>query len=113
MDPRPLREHSLREHSLRGARLSAASLAGADLRGTNFTGADLHDADLSRIRSGMSRGWGTLVVAGSLACSIGIGLVAGICMRELRMLHADPNLRMRTAAWFITTMLLAFLVVGI
>jgi hypothetical protein len=103
----------LREHSLIGAQLPSATLAGSDLRGTDFSGADLHGADLSHIRSGMSRGWTAVVVLASLVFSIGIGLVAGLCTHYLRSLYASDELRLRIAAWFVTAMLLAFIVVGI
>jgi hypothetical protein len=103
----------LRGQSLIGAQLTSAVLAGSDLRGTDFTGADLHDADLSHIRSGMSRSWTALVVLGSFAFSVGIGLVAGISTRYLHSLYASDELRLRIAAWFVMAMLLAFIVAGI
>jgi hypothetical protein len=103
----------LRGRSLIGAQLQAACLAGSDLRGTDFTGADLHDADLSHIRSGMSRGWAALVVSVAFVLSIAIGFVAGICTRYLRGLYGSHELRLRVAAWFVTAMLIAFIVVGI
>jgi hypothetical protein len=109
-------EHStsqLREHSLVGAQLHSACLAGSDLRGTDFTGADLHDADLSHIRSGMSRRWTELVVTAALVFSICIGFVAGICARYLREMYASDELNVRAAAWFVTAMMLVFIVVGI
>jgi hypothetical protein len=103
----------LREQSFVGARLPAASLGGTDLRGADFTGADLHDADLTRIRSGMSRGWTTLVVSAAFVLSVGIGLVAGICSRHLRAMYTSDERRLRLAAWFVTAMLLVFIAVGI
>jgi hypothetical protein len=103
----------LRGHSLVGAQLPSAVLAGSDLRGTDFTGADLRNADLSRIRAGMSRGWTALVVLGSLVFSVGIGVIAGISTHHLRALHASGDLRLRLAGWFVTAMLVAFLLVGI
>jgi hypothetical protein len=109
----PRTASQLRERSLVGAQLPSAALAGSDLRGTDFTSADLHDADLSQIQTGMSRGWTALVVLGSLVVSVGIGVVAGICTRHLRALYASDELRLRLAAWFVTAMMLAFLLVGI
>jgi hypothetical protein len=103
----------LRGHSLVGAQLHAAVLAGLDLRGTDFTGADLHDADLSHVRTGMSRGWTALVVGAALVLSIGIGLIGGLCTHYLRELHSSDELRLRIAAWFVTAMLLVFIIVGI
>jgi hypothetical protein len=104
---------SLRGRSLVGAQLSAVSLAGSDLRGTDFSGADLHGADLSHARSGMSRSWAAIVAAGAFVCSIGIGLAAGVCTRYLHALHSSDERRLRVAAWFVTAMLLVFVVAGI
>ena len=61
----------------------------------------------------MSRGWGALLVAGAFVLSVGIGLVAGIYGRNLRAMYASDELRLRIAAWFVTVMLLAFIVAGI
>jgi hypothetical protein len=103
----------LRGRHLAQASLASASLAGRDLRGADFSGADLRGADLSRIRAGMSRGWTAVLVAGSLALSVGLGAIAGLCARWLHALYAVGSLRDRFVGLFVIGALLAFLIAGI
>lgn len=103
----------VRGRSLAGARLPATSLAGLDVRGTDFTGADLHGADLSRIRSGMSRGWAALLGIGSLVLSVAIGLVTGACARTLKAMYTSGDVRQQMIALFVEATLIVFLVAGI
>jgi hypothetical protein len=103
----------VRRRCLVGARLPSASLAGLDLRGADLTDADLHGADLSRIRSGMSRGWAALLVTGSLLLSIALGVLVGICVRALQSMYASDDVRQRFVALFVVASLLVFLAVGI
>lgn len=104
---------NVRGRSLAGAHLASAHLAGADVRGTDFTGADLHDADLSNIRTGMSRGWATIVFVGSLVLSLALGVLIAVCVRYMTGLLATGDMRHRMAALFVISSLLVFLVAGI
>lgn len=102
-----------RRHSFTGARLSCASLAGSDLRGSDFTAADLHGADLSNIRSGMSRVWTVVVVVGSLALSILLGIAVGFSAVYLRSMYENDDARYQMAALYVGASLAVLLVAGI
>jgi len=108
-----LSSSDVRGRSLAHAQLAAASLTGSDLRGTDLSGADLHGADLSRIRSGMSRGWAAVVFGGSLVLSIGLGVIIGLCVRYLTAMYASTDQRSQIVALFVVSSLLVFLVAGI
>ena len=105
----------LRGRCFIGARLGSVSLHGRDVRGADFTGADLRGADLSQIRAGMSRGWAALLVVGSLALSIALGAVVGICARFLHSMYAaaGDDVRHRLVVVFVVVAVLAFLIAGI
>lgn len=103
----------LRGRRFTGARLSSVSLRGRDVRGADFTGADLRGADLSHIRAGMSRGWAALLVTGSLALSIGLGGVVGLCARFLHTMYAVEDARRRLVVAFVVVAVLVFLIAGI
>ncbi len=111
MTPSP--SAAVRGKSFAGAHLASVRLAGSDLRGADFTGADLHDADLSNIRAGMSRGWATLVFAGSLVLSLALGVLIGVCVRYMTGMLATGDTRHAMAALFVISSLLVFLVAGI
>jgi hypothetical protein len=96
-----------------GASLASASLAGRDLRGADFTGADLRGADLSRIRTGLSRGWAALLVVGSLLLSLALGVAVGLCARSLLSMYASDDVRRKLVVLFVVVSLLVFLVAGI
>ncbi len=103
----------LRGRCFTGARLASASLAGRDVRGADFTEADLRGADLSHIRAGMSRGWTALLVLGSLALSIALGVVVGLCARFLHAMYVSDDPRRRLEVVFVIAALLAVLIAGI
>jgi hypothetical protein len=103
----------LRGRCFAGARLDSVSLAGRDVRGADFTDADLRGADLSGIRAGMSRGWTALLVVGSLALSIGLGVVAGLCAQFLSAMYVDDDTRRRLVVVFVVAALAAVLIAGI
>jgi hypothetical protein len=103
----------VRGKSFAGAHLPSASLAGFDLRGTDLSGADLHDADLSMIRSGMTRGWAIVVVAGSLLVSVGLGVIIGLCAHKLRTLYLSNDVRFRMLSMFVGASLIVFLAAGV
>jgi hypothetical protein len=111
MTSRPI--SNVRGRSFAGAQLASAALAGEDVRGTDFTGADLHDADLSNIRAGMSRGWATWIILGSLVISIALGVLIGACARYLGTMFTSGDVRARMAALYVISALLVFLVAGI
>ena len=102
----------VRGRSFAGANLSSATLSGFDLRGTDLSGADLRDADLSLIRSGMSRGWAVAVVAASLVVSLALGVIVGMCARDLRALYATGDVRLQMVALYVAGALLVFLIAG-
>lgn len=105
---------NVRGRSLAGAGLAAVTLAGEDLRGTDFTGADLHDADLSNVRAGMSPRWEAWIVLGSLAVSIALGVLIGVCARYLAtIITTSGDVRARMAGLYVGSALLVFLVAGI
>jgi MFS family permease len=103
----------LRGRCFAGARLVSVSLAGRDVRGADFTDADLRGADLSYVRAGMSRGWTALLVVGSLALSIGLGVVVGLCARFLHAMYANDDPRYRLVVVFVVAALIAVLIAGI
>lgn len=109
--PEPLTD--LRGRCFSGARLASVSLAGRDVRGADFTCADLRGADLSHVRTGMSHGWTALLVAGSLALSIGLGVVVGLCARFLYAMYAHDDTRFRLVVVFVIAALIAVLIAGI
>lgn len=113
MTPEPLAS-DLRGRCFTGARLASASLAGRDLRGADFTGADLRGADLSQVRTGMGRGWAAVLVVGSLALSVALGAVVGVCARFLHAMYtSDDDVRRRLVVVFVVAAVLAFLIAGI
>jgi pentapeptide repeat protein len=103
----------LRGRRFTGARLASVSLAGRDLRGADFTDADLRGADLTQVRTGMSRGWAALLVAGSLALSVALGGVVGVCARVLHAMYTSDDVRRRLVTMFVVAAMLVFLVAGI
>lgn len=103
----------LRGRRFTGARLASVSLAGRDVRGADFTDADLRGADLSHLRAGMSRGWTALLVVGSLALSIALGAVVGVCARFLHAMYVSDGTRLQLVVVFVVAALLVFLIAGI